>query len=302
MPIASGARHGLRYVPESTTGVTPSTTPAALRHTTCSLMLTKESITSNELRDDRQIADMRMVGTKAGGDIGFELSFGEYDTLLEALFMGAWDDDELVSGVQMRSFTFERAFTDVGQYEVFTGCHVNQMTLSVQPNAMTTGTFSLVGKGAGFSASPLSASPTASKTGPVLDGMSGVLKEGGAQVAFITGIELTFANGIDPKFVVGSKVAEAFVPGRSNVTGKVSAFFLGPEMISKFIQETPSSLEITLGDGGVGSYKLLLPRIKYSGSDNPASDEGVIMLDMPFQALLDPVTGTNIKLTRITEE
>ena len=302
MPIASGSRHGLRYVPEATTGVTPSTTPVSLRHTSCSLILTKDSITSNELRSDRQISDMRMVGTKVGGDINFELSFGEYDPLLEALFMGTWSSaDALTAGVLMRSFTFERAFTDIGQYEVFTGCHVNQMTLSVQPNNIITGAFSLVGKGAGLSASPLSASPTASKTGRPLDAMSGTLKEGGAVVAFVTGIELTFANGIEPKFVVGSAVAEVFVPGRSNVTGKLSAFFNGTAMINKFIQETPSSLEITLGDGGAGSYKLLLPRIIYSGGDNPASDVGAILLDMPFQAVLDPTTGTNIKLTRITE-
>lgn len=301
MPIASGSRHGLRYVPETTTGVTPSTTPLSLRHTSCSLILTKESITSNELRPDRQIADMRMVGTKVGGDIGFELSFGEYDTLLEAAFMGSWDDDELTSGVLMRSFTFERAFTDIGQYQVFTGCHVNQMTLSMQPSAMTTGTFSLVGKGAGFFTAPLSATPTASATGSVLDTMSGELKEGGTRVALITGIDLTVSNGIDPKFVVGSAVAEVFAPGRSNVSGKVSAFFQNAAMIGKFIQETPSSLEITLGDGGPGSYKLLLPRIKYSGSDNPTTGDGVIMMDMPFQAVLDPTTGTNIQLTRITE-
>lgn len=301
MPIASGARHGLCYVPESTVGVTPSTTPTFLRHTSCSLALTKENIVSKELRSDRQISDMRMVGDKVGGDIGFELSFGEFDVLLEALFMGTWDDDELVSGVFMRSFTFERAFPDIGQYELFTCCHINQMTLSVQPNAMTTGTFSVVGKAAGLSAEPLSASPIPSQTGFVLDGMSGVLKEGGTAVAYITGIELTFANGIDPKFVVGSKVAEAFVPGRSDVSGKLSAFFTGTGMIDKFIQETPSSLEITLGDGCAGSYTLLLPCIKYSGSDNPVNDEDAILLDMPFQAILDPTTGTNIKLTRITE-
>ena len=68
MPIASGSRHGLRYAAETDTGVTPAPlTMTALRHTACSLALSKENIVSEELRPDRQISDMRMVGNKVGG-------------------------------------------------------------------------------------------------------------------------------------------------------------------------------------------------------------------------------------------
>ena len=299
MAVASGSRHGLRYTAESETGVTPApTSMVALRHTSSSLILSKESIVSDERRPDRQIADMRMVGNKVGGDIGFEFSYGEFDTLLEALFMGTWNNDVLTAGVQMRSFSIERAFTDIGQYQVFTGCHISKMTLTMNPNAIVTGTFSVVGKGSAMLSAPLDASPILSQTNPPLDAISGALKEGGSVVGYVTGIEMTFDNGIDPKYVLGSPDGEVFIAKKSNVSGKVSALFTGTEMMAKVLNETPRSLEVSLGSGSK-SYDLLLPLIKYSGSDNPVNDDDAIILDMPFQAILDPVSGTNIQLTRI---
>ncbi len=300
MPIASGSRHGLRYAAETDIGVTPAPlTMTALRHTASSLVLSKENIVSEELRPDRQISDMRMVGNKVGGDIEFELSYGAYDDFLEALFMGEWDNDVLKAGVAMRSFTIERAFTDIGQYQVFTGCHVNEMNLSIKPNAIVTGSFALVGKGSRLLTTPLDAEPAPSPAHPPMDAVSGALKEGGLTVGYVTGVDLTFSNGIDPKYILGSLDAGAFIPGKSNVTGKISVFFEGPDMMRKFLDEELSSLEISLGNGLSGSYRLLLPRIRYSGSDNAVKGDDAILLDMPFQAILDPVSGTNIQLTRI---
>lgn len=299
MAIASGSRHGLYYMPEVETGVTPApATMTALRHTGSTLLLSKESIVSAELRPDRQISDLRLVGNKVGGDINFELSYGEYDSLLEALFMGAWDNDVLKAGVTMRSFTMERAFTDIGQHQVFSGCHISSMKLSIKPNAIVTGSFTVVGKGSALLTTPLDAAPAASQTHAPLDAVSGALKEGGNVVGYVTGIELTLDNGIDPKYIVGSTDAGAFTAKKSNVSGTVSVFFAGQDMIQKFLKEEPSSLEVSLG-GASKSYKLLLPLIKYSGSDNPVNDDDAILLNMPFQAILDHATGTNIQLTRI---
>ena len=298
MAVASGSRHGLRYTPEAETGVTPA--PAgmiALRHTTSSLILSKESIVSNERRPDRQISDMRMVGNKVGGDIGFELSYGEFDAFLEALFMGTWDNNVLTAGVMMRSFSIERAFTDITQFQVFTGCHISKMTLTMNPNAIVTGTFTVVGKGSTMLDTPLDAAPAPSQTNPPLDAISGALKEGGNVAAYVTGVELTFDNGIEPKYVLGSPDGEVFIAKKSNVTGKVSALFANMAMMEKFLNEEASSLEVSLGRGGK-SYQLLLPCIKYSGSDNQVNGDDAIILDMPFQAILDPVSGTNIQLTR----
>ncbi len=105
------------------------------------------------------------------------------------------------------------------------------------------------------------------------DSFSGALKEGGANVAVITSIDLSLDNGLEPVFVVGSK----FTP-------KIE-FVFGPMTGS--------------GEPGPNSYKFTIPRLKYSGGDNAASGEGPIVLNMPFQGLLDSVSGTNLIIERI---
>lgn len=64
----------------------------ALRITgTPNLAFTPTTQPSNELRPDRQVADLPLVGAGAGGDVGFELSFGTFDDLIESALLSAWN-------------------------------------------------------------------------------------------------------------------------------------------------------------------------------------------------------------------
>ena len=116
--MANGSRHSMRYVAESTYGQTPAT-PAfkPIRHTGTTLGLSKESLQSEEIRSDRQIADFRHGAYQVGGDINIELSYGSFDKLLEAVLCGTWQidspaagTDRLKAGTVRRSFTIERFF------------------------------------------------------------------------------------------------------------------------------------------------------------------------------------------------
>lgn len=54
---------------------------------TPNLAFQPNTIVSNEIRPDRQISDLILVGAEAGGDTGIELSYGAFDDLIEgALF------------------------------------------------------------------------------------------------------------------------------------------------------------------------------------------------------------------------
>lgn len=300
--IAFANRHSVLYVAEEEHGETPANPQMRhLRNTSCSVNLSRDSFTSNELRQDRQISDVRTGTNKVGGDIGFELSYGEYDDILEAVLCGTWTGDELTAGVEERSFTIERAFGDIKQYTAYKGCFFNTMSLSLQPNAMITGTFGVVGMDAETFGAPLCAKPSPSLANRPYDTYRGELKEGEKRIAVVTGIDFNLDNGIEPQFVLFQRSAPFVSYGKSNITGTLTAFFENQDLISKFLDETPTSLEFTLG-GPDGSYTFILPNIRYTGADNPVDGEGPVSLSMPFQAVLDECTGTNIIIRRTPGE
>ena len=300
MKIAHASRHAIAYVLEEEHGVTPDNPSMAyLRNTSCTLNLTRDSFTSEELRKDRQISDVRTGTDQIGGAIGFEPSFGEFDAFLEAVLAGTWTDDVLTAGVEERSFTIERQFTDIEQYVRYRGCFVNQFSLNLQPNAMMTGSFEIVGLSGETADTPLTASVAASRTGRAYDTYSGELRDGDDTLAVVTGLEFTLNNGIQPQFVLFQRAAPFVTWGRSNCTGTLTAFFEDARMIQKFLDETPVDLHFTIGRPQDGQYQFTLPRILYTGTENNMEQDGPISISMPFQAVLDPEAGTNISIKRL---
>jgi hypothetical protein len=84
-------RVAVGIVEESTRGTTPATPSIqALRVTSAGLAFTPNTVVSDEIRSDRQITDLILVGAESGGDIGAELSFEAADTLFEGAMFNAW--------------------------------------------------------------------------------------------------------------------------------------------------------------------------------------------------------------------
>ena len=297
--IANAARHGLAYVQEETHGVTPvSPAMKSLRHTSCNLNLSRDSFTSEEKRSDRQISDVRTGTDKVAGSIGLELSFGEFDELLEGCLAGTWTSDVLRCGVEERSYTIERRFGDIGQYVRYRGCFLNRLSLSIRPNAMLTGSLEIIGLSGEVADAPLVANPAPSMTGRQFDSYTGELKEGGQTIAVVTGIELSLDNGIQPQFVLFRRDAPLVSWGRATVTGTMTAFFQSAALIGKFLAETPTSLEFSLISPDGDTYAIVLPNVRYTGADLPMDADGPISVSMPFSAVLDKTSGTNMIIRR----
>lgn len=298
--IASAARHGLAYILEETHGITPGNPRMAkLRHTTCALGLSRDSFTSAELRLDRQINDVRTGCDKVAGSIGFEPSWAEYDQILEACLAGTWKDNILKCGVEERSFTMERLFPDISQYVRYRGCFINQMTLSLQPNAMISGTWEIIGLSGETADAPLCPDPAPAQRGRPYDSYRGNLKEGDKTIAVVTGIEMTLDNGIEPQFVLFDRQAPFVTWGNSTLTGTMTAFFEDALLIHKFLDETCTSLEFTIGFPEEGQYRYVMPNIMYTGADNTVEGAGPVSITMPFTAVLDHKTCTNLYIERI---
>jgi hypothetical protein len=309
--MADGSRHSLAYIEETVRGTTPATPVfKAVRHTGTTLALSKNTIQSEEIRNDRQIADFRHGAFQVGGDVSIELSYGSFDDILEAVLCGTWaadtpgvGTDQLKAAADRRYFTLERYFADIEvadkPYHRFTACEFASLSLQISADAMITGSFTVVGSGMETDTVIVAgATYGAAETTTPLDSFTGSLNENGSTIAVITEISLTLENGIDPRFVVGSKESIQPSIGRSNCSGTITAFFENSTLLEKFINETESDIDFTLPDGAGNQYKFILPCIKYNGGQPDVSGEGPITLSMPFQALLDSTEATNLVIER----
>jgi len=380
--LGAGSFHQLLYsVAETTFGTSPATY-TELRHTSCSLQLTRDAFQSKELRSDRQIVDHRLGTQKIAGDVGIELSWAEHDPLFEAGFCGTWQTvasksaatvgcattlktlyssaltfgylgtgdciyvsgftgtglttngvhlvtaitgthtltlgystlgtkaatntvavnvkrlSSLSNGVLDRSFTFERGYTDIDVYERYAGGVVNKIALSLKPNNIVTGTFSIMGRSVTIATVSIDATPIASQTDSPFDTFTGTVKEAGTAIALITSIDFSLDNAGQDTFVIGSQYTQKIVLGRCNITGTVEVYFQDSTMINKFVNETASLLEFDVG-GTDEYYKFFIPNVKFSGSDHAVSDEKPITLKMPFQAIYSPTYGFTAQITRV---
>ena len=377
--FAAGSMSQVSYVTEATFGTTPpAPSMVALRNVSCSLQLTKDTFQSREIRSDRQITDFRHGTHQIGGDIAFELSWSEFDTLFQAGFCGTWQTlmsitsatigcrttgsriysasvtftafntgdciyvtgftgagigtngihlvtgassatlfcaystlaskaagstinvkrlSSLRNGTTERSFTFERGYTDITLYEHLEGCVVNGVDLALRPNAIVTGTLRIMGKSTLATTTSLG-TPAASQTGSPYDTFTGAIKEAGAVVAFVTGVDFRLENGGAHTFIIGSKYTQKVVLGRCNITGTVELFLEDKSMINKFIDETASYLEFDVG-GTDNYYKFFIPNVKFGGAEHPVDGEGPITLRMPFQAVYSSTYGYTAQITRI---
>jgi hypothetical protein len=89
--LQSTNRVKISKVRETTFGVTP-TNPAfkTLRMTGSDLNANPKTTTSNEIRSDRQLADLILIGAEAGGGIDKEVSFQALDDDFEEALLTAW--------------------------------------------------------------------------------------------------------------------------------------------------------------------------------------------------------------------
>jgi hypothetical protein len=213
----------------------------------------------------------------------------------------------LKAGTVRRSFSLLRHFTDIAAsgegepYHLFNGVEFNTLAIAVNPTAIVTANFGALGR---QGVAPSNTAPSgatfadAPDTAP-LDAFTGELREGANVVGEVTEFSINLENGLEVRNVVGSKFTLRPSAGRSNLTGSATVYFESSAFLKKFLNEENTSLSIELPDGEGNSYVLTIPRFKFTGGQPDVSGQGSITLAMPFQGILDPVTASNIIITKI---
>lgn len=300
MTYAQGSKTRLAYVVESVYGTTPATpTLIALPYSTHSLDMQKTFMQSNDILGDRIPRDSRHGTKSASGSIEVDLRRGSYDALLEAAMMGAWTTNVLKVGSTSKFFTIEDQATDIAQYRAFKGMTVNSMSISIVPDQMVRATFNMIGRDMTQAITSVAAgAPTADAGYEPFDSFGAIL-EGGTANAFVTSLEFTVDNSRANVPVIGSQLSAFVDYGNAVITGTMTVRYRDKALIDKFLNETSSSISVTVDDGtGANSMQFVFPSIKYNGASTPVANPQGRTISLPFVAEYDATEGTNLKIVR----
>jgi hypothetical protein len=301
MSNASNATTLIGIIPELTFGNTPvSPQLTAQRFAEANFTNAKQELLDESKTASRQYSYTKVGNTSITGSISSPFAHNNFDTLLESLFYNSWNNNQLILGNTVKSFTLEEAQADASVFRSFRGCIVNSFTLSSPVEGLTTASFSINGLNETVATSSIDISgvytPQAVRE-PFLS-CGGTISEGGSPIAYVTNLELTVNNNISPVYAWGECSTSDLIPGKVDVTFSLTCFIPNATLYNKFLNNTGSSLEFTLSDGS-NNITFLLPNIKYTSADLPvASGSGLRAIQLAGRALFDSGINSTIRITR----
>lgn len=199
-----------------------------------------------------------------------------------------------LTGHTSRSFTVEEWYSDIAQSEVFTGCKVNTVGVSIPATGMSTLDFGFMGKDLAQTATAqYFTSPTALGTSGVMAGVNGVVVFNGTPVAVITDASININRNIANTTVLGSNSISESVDGKISVDGSVSLYFIDATVKDAFKNETEVSLIFTMTANNLATsdaVSITLPRVKINSASKTEGDSGITM-SCDFVALLATTGG-----------
>ncbi len=294
----------LAYIEEVTYGTTPATpTMQEARFTGEGLNANRETVTSNEIRADRNVTDVIQTGQNAGGNVDIELSYGSFDDWLESLMFNTWSTNVLKNGTTQKSFTLEKTFeagaTD--QFHRFTGAVANSLSLSIQAGQLVTGSFDFLAQGADTSQAILTgATYTAPNSNDVINAAADFagLAVTGATSPQLTALNLNIVNNLRQQRVIGSLDSAGLGTGRFEVTGDFNAYFANQEIYDMFLAGTATDLTFSLGGASSKKYTFAMDKIKFeSGEILAGGNDQDVLQNFTFRAIYEGNDNT-LKVTR----
>jgi len=303
--MANGSDARVAYVAESTFGTTPATpTFKIMRVTKTGMKSTKQTVTSEEIRQDRNVVDLIQTGISASGSLPFEFSHASFDDMIEAALCGTWSSNVISNGTTRRSFTFEETFTmpdASSSFHRFLGCTINSLSLSLAARAKITGSIGIMGitESAPATTAISGSTYTAANSEPIMEasGDVGTLTFGSLTTQ-IRSLNIEIDNGARERPVVGSLTGIQHGLGQASVSGTVEAYFRNTELYAAALSHSNVAITATIGIDTNKKYTILIPRAVFGSAERKAAgNTDDVMVTVPFTGTLS--SGRSIQITRV---
>lgn len=208
----------------------------------------------------------------------------------------------LKNGTTARSWTLEKEYNDITQFQSFTGMRVNTFNLEMATQAIVTGGFEFLGKASSIASATVgTGSPTVSQTNDVMNAMSNItaITEGGTSITGVQSLSLNVNNNLRAQNQIGSTAAAGVGTGRFEVTGDLVAYFQDATLINKYINNTSTSINVTLQDASGKRYLVALPNVKYSGGEVVVGGANQdVLVNLTYQAIMDSTDSITMVINR----
>lgn len=207
-----------------------------------------------------------------------------------------------------QSFTVEQYDTDIDLTQLFTGCRLTGMQLSLKPGQPVTAQYTFLGVDATLfttGTSPYFTSPTLTTTlGLIAD--DSYIRLNGAQIAILTGLELNFTIDAQGQPTIGSLTTVDIFDNALTVKGTATGLRSDFSNLTLYGNETEFELFTLLQEPGSGPPKnalgLFFPRVKLSNvTANAGGGTGakIETLALDFAAKAS-TTGYNASIASIS--
>jgi len=304
----------LAFVPEDAYGVTPANPEfQVMRITGESVNFAPTTTNSNEMNPNRGVTDLILTGGSVSGDIPFELAYEHWFNLFLAMAMcNTWQADSIQVGKLLQSATLEKYLpVDPGTTELYhrvPGTIVDGFSINVAPNAVITGTFSVLGKSMDPDEAPLAGATYVDPAyNPVMAAptvtditLAGVV----ATTECFSNMVVNLANNNRAVECIGFLGAKEMVLGRAEVSLNFSLYFSDNDLLQMLLDQEAIAISFKLQDTAdpANWYEFAFPRVKLSQANADATGTGAdVVYEAVGQALLDPTTGTQMIITRSPE-
>ena len=211
--------------------------------------------------------------------VGIPALSGSYVHTSKVNYSGSTAGGDLPPGL-----TVEHGYTDIGEYHVMAGCRIATLGFNATSEGVCTIEAGFIGEGS-FTRYTTSRDTTpTSYTSTAIDHFAATIQEGGSSSAIITDINFTLDNGMDDSlFIVGGSGQRGSLPaGIASVTGSLTALFQDNALLTKAINHTESSLQLTWTSGS-DSLQIDIPELVYEPASPAVSGPAGVRLSLNFQ-------------------
>lgn len=198
------------------------------------------------------------------------------------------------------SFSIEHYHSDVAQSELFTGCKVNSVAVSLPPTGMSTIGIDFMGKDLTTATSEYFTTPTATTNTGILASVNGLAYALGSRQTLLTGLTINVAGNMTAEPVVGSNTYPDIFEGRVVVTGELTAFFETGALRDAFLNETEVALMFVFTTSNAKNPDFIsftMPRVKFGSATKDDGEKGLVQT-ITYQALFNSA-GTGASKTTL---